>query len=189
MFRTLRGRLVAHTSCTSLTDIAIHRPSRSRTFPSEARLNRTRQGQPRPPDDRRDRRSASRNGLGAATKGERGAASRARSQLLLLFYFAPIQQIFQASVARRTALATEISSTLKPFYCALCEKQFQNVAQYDEHTNSYAHHHKARLRDTNANQRAMVAKEDPDKRRENERKREEKELRKIAKAQGIKISK
>ncbi|KAG2160068.1 uncharacterized protein EDB93DRAFT_1073826 [Suillus bovinus] len=90
--------------------------------------------------------------------------------------------------ARRAALKSEISDTLKPFYCALCEKQFQNVAQYDEHTNSYAHHHKARLRDMQANTR-MTTQEDVDKRKEKERKREEKELRKIAKAAGIKMAK
>ncbi|KAG2370180.1 hypothetical protein BDR07DRAFT_2922 [Suillus spraguei] len=90
--------------------------------------------------------------------------------------------------ARRAALKSEISDTLKAFYCSLCEKQFQNVAQYDEHTNSYAHHHKARLRDMQANTR-MTTQEDVDKRKEKERKREEKELRKIAKAAGIKMTK
>ncbi|OJA09116.1 hypothetical protein AZE42_02577 [Rhizopogon vesiculosus] len=86
------------------------------------------------------------------------------------------------------ALKSEITDTLKAFYCALCEKQFQNVAQYDEHTNSYAHHHKGRLRDMQANTR-MTSQEDLDKRKEKERKREEKELRKIAKAAGIKMAK
>ncbi|KAG2345232.1 hypothetical protein BDR05DRAFT_908547 [Suillus weaverae] len=92
------------------------------------------------------------------------------------------------NAARRAALKSEISDTLKAFYCSLCEKQFQNVAQYDEHTNSYAHHHKARLRDMQANTR-MTTQEDVDKRKEKERKREEKELRKIAKAAGIKMAK
>lgn len=90
--------------------------------------------------------------------------------------------------ARRAALKSEISDTLKAFYCSLCEKQFQNVAQYDEHTNSYAHHHKARLRDMQTNTR-MTTQEDVDKRKEKERKREEKELRKIAKAAGIRMAK
>ncbi|KAH7921256.1 hypothetical protein BV22DRAFT_1072646 [Leucogyrophana mollusca] len=94
----------------------------------------------------------------------------------------------QDVVAKREAVKSEISDVLKPFYCSLCDKQFQNVAQYDEHTNSYAHHHKARLRDMQANQR-MVPQEELDKRKEKERKREEKELRKIAKAAGIKMAK
>ncbi|KAF5337246.1 hypothetical protein D9611_003242 [Ephemerocybe angulata] len=91
-------------------------------------------------------------------------------------------------VARKAALESEITTTLRAFYCELCDKQFKNVSQYDEHTNSYAHHHKARLRDMNANARP-TAKEDLDKRKEKERRREEKELRKIAAANGIKMPK
>ncbi|KAI9572649.1 hypothetical protein HD554DRAFT_2061781 [Boletus coccyginus] len=91
-------------------------------------------------------------------------------------------------VARRAAVKSEISDTLRAFYCTLCEKQFQNVAQYDEHTNSYAHHHKARLKDMQANAR-LVNQGELEKRKEKERKREEKELRKLARAQGIKMAK
>ncbi|KAG5648165.1 hypothetical protein DXG03_006119 [Asterophora parasitica] len=91
-------------------------------------------------------------------------------------------------VARKSALETEISSTLKAFYCSLCDKQFKNVAQYDEHTNSYAHHHKARFKDMQANVR-LKDKDEIDKRKEKERKREEKALRKIAAANGIKMAK
>ncbi|KAJ3574529.1 hypothetical protein NP233_g1713 [Leucocoprinus birnbaumii] len=91
-------------------------------------------------------------------------------------------------VARKAAVQDEISNTLRAFYCSLCDKQFQNVAQYDEHTNSYAHHHKARFRDMQANAR-IKPQEDIDKRKEKERKREERELRKIAKAAGIKMPK
>ncbi|KAL0072172.1 hypothetical protein AAF712_001096 [Marasmius tenuissimus] len=98
------------------------------------------------------------------------------------------RQAREDAVARRTALASEISDTLKSFYCSLCDKQFQNVAQYDEHTNSYAHHHKARFRDMQANVR-MKPQEEIDKRKEKERKREEKELRKMAAASGIKMAK
>jgi Wiskott-Aldrich syndrome protein len=94
----------------------------------------------------------------------------------------------QDFVARRAALESEISITLRPFYCELCDKQFKNVAQYDEHTNSYSHHHKARFRDMQTAQRSGL-KEDVDKRKEKERKREEKELRKLAKAAGVKMVK
>lgn len=83
----------------------------------------------------------------------------------------------------------ELASTLRPFYCDVCDKQFQNVAQYDEHTNSYAHHHKIRFRDMQAAQRAQAAAQGViDARREKERKREEKELKKLAKAHGVQIT-
>lgn len=63
------------------------------------------------------------------------------------------------------------------------------MAQYDEHTNSYAHHHKIRFRDMQASQRAQAAAQGViDARREKERKREEKELKKLAKAHGVKIA-
>ena len=91
-------------------------------------------------------------------------------------------------MAKRAAVKSEITDTLRPFYCTLCEKQFQNVAQYDEHTNSYAHHHKARLKDMQANAR-LVNQGELEMRKEKERKREEKELRKLARAQGIKMAK
>ncbi|ESK98429.1 g patch domain containing 8 [Moniliophthora roreri MCA 2997] len=98
------------------------------------------------------------------------------------------RQAREDAVARRSALASELSDTLRAFYCTLCDKQFQNVAQYDEHTNSYAHHHKARAKDMQANIR-LKPQAEIDKRKEKERKREEKELRKMAAASGIKISK
>ncbi|KAF9036456.1 hypothetical protein BDZ89DRAFT_1061759 [Hymenopellis radicata] len=90
--------------------------------------------------------------------------------------------------ARRSAIASEVSDILKAFYCSLCDKQFKNVAQYDEHTNSYAHHHKARYHDMQQNVR-MQPKDEVEKRKEKERKREEKELRKIAAANGIRMTK
>ncbi|KAH9057002.1 hypothetical protein EDB87DRAFT_1565696 [Lactarius vividus] len=96
----------------------------------------------------------------------------------------------EGNVARRAALQTEISEVLRPFYCTVCDKQFQNVAQYDEHTNSYAHHHKIRFREMQSTQRAKQnTPEEQDKRKEKERKREEKELRKIAAAAGVKMAK
>ncbi|PPQ90441.1 hypothetical protein CVT25_014959 [Psilocybe cyanescens] len=98
------------------------------------------------------------------------------------------RKLREDSVARKTALESEITSTLRAFYCTLCDKQFKNVAQYDEHTNSYAHHHKARFKDMQASAR-LKPKEEVDKRKEKERKREEKELRKIAAANGIKMPK
>jgi len=94
----------------------------------------------------------------------------------------------QDAVSKQAALQDQISNVLKAFYCSLCDKQFMNVSQYDEHTNSYAHHHKARAKDMQASIR-LQAQDEIEKRKEKERKREEKELRKIAKANGIKVGK
>ncbi|KDQ63861.1 hypothetical protein JAAARDRAFT_65852 [Jaapia argillacea MUCL 33604] len=102
------------------------------------------------------------------------------------------RRLREDEVARRAALESELSTTLRAFYCSLCDKQFKNVAQYDEHTNSYAHHHKARSKDMQAAQKLMQGRgtqEDVEKRKEKEKKREEKELRKLAKAAGIRITK
>lgn len=41
-------------------------------------------------------------------------------------------------MARQAFIQSEVSETLKAFYCAVCEKQFTKVAQYDEHCNSYS---------------------------------------------------
>jgi hypothetical protein len=108
------------------------------------------------------------------------------SFILLVTYY----PTSQGDVARRAALQTQISEVLRPFYCTVCDKQFQNVAQYDEHTNSYAHHHKIRFRDMQSTQRAKQnTPEEQDRRKEKERKREEKELRKIAAAAGVRMAK
>lgn len=97
--------------------------------------------------------------------------------------------IRQDSVARRAYIQSEVTETLRPFYCTVCEKQFQNVAQYDEHCNSYAHHHKIRFKEMQLNERAKAnSQEAIERRREKERKREERELRKAAKAVGVKLT-
>jgi len=95
----------------------------------------------------------------------------------------------QDNAARRAYIQSEVTETLRPFYCTVCEKQFQNVAQYDEHCNSYAHHHKIRFKEMRSIERAKANPQEViEKRREKERKREEKELRKAAKAVGVKLS-
>ncbi|KAJ7071265.1 hypothetical protein C8F01DRAFT_1206810 [Mycena amicta] len=90
-------------------------------------------------------------------------------------------------VARRSILESELSSAIQAFYCELCDKQFKNVAAYTEHTNSYAHHHKARFKDMQSSMRGTH--DDAEKRKERERKIEERSLRKIAAAKGIKLTK
>ncbi|KAG8820414.1 hypothetical protein FRC17_010161, partial [Serendipita sp. 399] len=94
------------------------------------------------------------------------------------------RKIREDTVAKQAAIHTEITNTLRPFYCEACDKQFRNVGQFDEHCNSYAHHHRVREKDLNAS--AKVGRESASVRAEKERKREEREMKKIAKAAGIK---
>lgn len=35
----------------------------------------------------------------------------------------------------------------KAFYCELCDRQYTKYSEYDNHINSYSHHHEQRLRD------------------------------------------
>lgn len=95
----------------------------------------------------------------------------------------------EQKAAEKEALANQIATTLRSFYCSLCDKQYQTVAQYDEHTNSYAHHHRQRFKDMQTNAKGLsYNKSDRDSRLEKERKREEKELKRMAKARGVKVS-
>ncbi|KZW01928.1 hypothetical protein EXIGLDRAFT_744417 [Exidia glandulosa HHB12029] len=94
----------------------------------------------------------------------------------------------EVTVAQKQTIKTELAQTLRPFYCEVCDKQYNNIAQYDEHCNSYAHAHKQRAKDVQDAERAKRAQTgEVDARKEKERKREEKELRKMAKAAGIKL--
>ncbi|KAI5476074.1 hypothetical protein MNV49_000446 [Pseudohyphozyma bogoriensis] len=92
--------------------------------------------------------------------------------------------------AHKQKIADEISDTLAKFRCDICEKSYQNVTQYDEHTNSYDHHHRARAL---ALKKAAIersnASGESEKRREKERKREEKELAKRMGVAGVKVGK
>jgi len=102
---------------------------------------------------------------------------------------APALTTRQDNVARRAYIQSEVAESLRPFYCTVCEKQFKNVAQFDEHCNSYAHHHKIRYKEMQSSERAKAnSQEAIEKRREKERKREVKELRKAAKAYGVKLT-
>ncbi|KAM6915898.1 uncharacterized protein FYW49_009000 [Xenentodon cancila] len=64
------------------------------------------------------------------------------------------------------------------FYCELCDKQYVRHQQYDNHINSYDHHHKQRLKELKQREfyRALACRRQ---RRRREEKREEKALRRI----------
>ncbi|SGZ24880.1 BQ5605_C023g09751 [Microbotryum silenes-dioicae] len=82
----------------------------------------------------------------------------------------------------------EVAETLRKFNCDICNKFYTTVGQYDEHTNSYDHHHRARAVATKQMQLDRAkANGEADKRREKERKREEKEMRKLMEKAGVKV--
>ncbi|KAE8215679.1 hypothetical protein CF327_g1071 [Tilletia walkeri] len=100
-------------------------------------------------------------------------------------------------VRKRDEVRAEVLASLSVFRCEVCDgKQYANAAQFAEHTNSYAHHHRKRLRELAANQRALLAGSSSsagsgagssERRREKERKREEREMKALAHAAGVKL--
>ena len=50
-------------------------------------------------------------------------------------------------VKKEAALAAEKKEVLNPFYCALCDKQYANVKEMENHLSSYDHHHRKRAAD------------------------------------------
>ncbi|KAG9101503.1 hypothetical protein FS749_006406 [Ceratobasidium sp. UAMH 11750] len=90
-------------------------------------------------------------------------------------------------VAAKEQRKTEVKDTLRPFYCEDCDKQYSNVAQYDEHVRSYAHAHVVRSKAQQATARQRQAGEAAT-RKAKEKKREEKEMKKMAAAAGIKFT-
>ena len=38
-------------------------------------------------------------------------------------------------------MAETLTSMLRSFYCELCDRQYTKYSEYDNHINSYSHHH------------------------------------------------
>ncbi|CAE6352169.1 unnamed protein product [Rhizoctonia solani] len=93
----------------------------------------------------------------------------------------------EEAVAAKEQIKTGLKDTLRSFFCVDCEKQYSNVAQYDEHLRSYAHTHVVRMKEQQAAARQRQSGESAA-RKAKEKKREEKEMRKMAAAAGIKYS-
>ncbi|CAE7051612.1 unnamed protein product [Rhizoctonia solani] len=93
----------------------------------------------------------------------------------------------EEAVAAKEQIKTEVKDTLRAFFCVDCEKQYSNVAQYDEHIRSYAHTHVVRMKEQQATARQRQSGESAA-RKAKEKKREEKEMKRMAAAAGIKYS-
>ncbi|GAB1519301.1 hypothetical protein RhiTH_002367 [Rhizoctonia solani] len=119
-------------------------------------------------------------GLGASGQGERTLARNAQGDVLN-------NKNQDEAVAAKEQIKTEVNDILRSFYCTDCEKQYKNVAQFDEHVRSYAHTHVVRMKEQQATARQRQSGESAA-RKAKEKKREEKEMKKMAAAAGIKYS-
>jgi uncharacterized protein (UPF0297 family) len=89
----------------------------------------------------------------------------------------------QMDTLKKEEVKNDIKEILRAFYCELCDKQYSKISEYEQHLQSYDHHHKKRfkdMRDTSKKSEGAIAERES--RRERERKREERENRRIHEA-------
>ncbi|XP_034465398.1 zinc finger protein 804A isoform X1 [Hippoglossus hippoglossus] len=87
-----------------------------------------------------------------------------------------IKGVFRGPIGANGQRNTEEADS--SFYCELCDKQYVRHQQYDNHINSYDHHHKQRLKELKHREfyRALACRR---KRRRREERREERVLRRL----------
>lgn len=54
---------------------------------------------------------------------------------------------YKAQAEKERSMAETLTSMLRSFYCELCDRQYTKYSEYDNHINSYSHHHNQRLKD------------------------------------------
>lgn len=83
-------------------------------------------------------------------------------------------------VEKKQAIAQELKEVKRAFYCELCDKQYKNISEYEQHLQSYDHHHKKRFKDMRESTRnSTVNQSEREKKLARERKREERELKRM----------
>ncbi|KAI8391216.1 uncharacterized protein BYT42DRAFT_556057 [Radiomyces spectabilis] len=81
---------------------------------------------------------------------------------------------------KKEAIQRELEEVKRAFYCELCDKQYKKISEYEQHLQSYDHHHRKRFKDMREQtKKSAVALNEQKKKREREKKREERELRRI----------
>lgn len=50
-------------------------------------------------------------------------------------------QQYQVNAEKEKKLTETLLEMNKSFYCELCDKQYTKYSEYDNHINSYSHHH------------------------------------------------
>jgi len=79
----------------------------------------------------------------------------------------------------------EREDRLKTFHCQVCDKGYTTISQFEEHERSYAHHHAKRAAE--AKQARKATGHSSDAKLEKERRREAKELERMARASGMSL--
>ncbi|GAB5354280.1 hypothetical protein AAMO2058_000105600 [Amorphochlora amoebiformis] len=89
-------------------------------------------------------------GIGKATEyDEQAEAATANRRLLLTEKKETAEDVLARveKVLKEEKKREIVKEIQKVFYCKDCDKQYTNVQQYEEHCNSYDHHHTVRLRE------------------------------------------
>ncbi|KAI1319519.1 G patch domain-containing protein 8 [Mortierella claussenii] len=87
----------------------------------------------------------------------------------------------EKQVQQNLAVQAELEMVKSAFYCALCDKQYERISDYEVHLSSYDHNHKKRFKEMKETSRAGAA-STTNKIKEKERRREERELAKLQEA-------
>ncbi|GJJ75830.1 hypothetical protein EMPS_08188 [Entomortierella parvispora] len=87
----------------------------------------------------------------------------------------------EAQVEQQKAIQAELEAVKSAFYCALCDKQYERISDFEVHLSSYDHNHKKRFKDMKETSRAGAASAN-NKIKDKERKREERELARMQEA-------
>ncbi|KAL0073552.1 hypothetical protein J3Q64DRAFT_1816181 [Phycomyces blakesleeanus] len=86
-------------------------------------------------------------------------------------------------VVQKEAIVRELKEVKRAFYCELCDKQYSKISEYEQHLQSYDHHHKKRFKDMKESAKNTdAALSEKERKRERERKREERELKRMHEA-------
>ncbi|KAI9482695.1 MAG: G-patch domain-containing protein, partial [Benjaminiella poitrasii] len=84
---------------------------------------------------------------------------------------------------KKKAIEKELEQVKRAFYCELCDKQYKKISEFEQHLQSYDHHHKKRFRDMKESARnSTINQSEREKKLARERKREERELKRMQKA-------
>ncbi|SAL95924.1 hypothetical protein [Absidia glauca] len=90
------------------------------------------------------------------------------------------RQVRKDKATKHHEIQQELKHVKRAFYCELCDKQYNKVSEYDQHLQSYDHHHKKRFKDMKEQaKRSTLGQSEKEKKRERERRREEKEMKRM----------